>query len=56
MTQCGLNDGQRSLRQPRETFAREATIPVAVPHDDSRVFPCGSTVHLRDGASYRATA
>ena len=53
MTQYGLNDGQRSLRQPRETFAREATVPVAVPHDDSRRFSragvqsiCGMGLHI----------
>jgi len=31
----------RSLRQPRETFAHEATIAVAVPHDDSRISGAG---------------
>jgi len=36
MTQYALNDEQRSLRQPHETFAREAMVPAAVSHDDSR--------------------
>ena len=41
MTQYGLNDEQGSLRQPRETFACEAMVPMGVPHNASRWFSCG---------------